>query len=126
MRFFEANGTAYMVMEYVEGAALADWLKPRRPFAEAQVAAIVGPLLDGLEVVHTAGYLHRDIKPGNIYVREDGTPGAARLRLGACSARPSSTAIVTPGYAPFEQYQTQGNQGRGAISMPSPASSTGW
>ena len=74
---------AYMVMEFVEGAALGDWIKPRRPLAEAQVAALVGPLLDGLEVVHKSGFLHRDIKPGNIYVRDDGTPGAARLRLGA-------------------------------------------
>jgi len=110
MRFFEANGTAYMVMEFVEGAALSNWVKARRPFAEAQLAAIVGPLLDGLEVVHGAGYLHRDIKPGNIYVRADGTP----VLLDFGSARPRSadlTAIVTPGYAPFEQYQTQGNQG---------------
>jgi serine/threonine protein kinase len=42
MRFFEANGTAYMVMEFVEGAALADWIKTRRPLAQAQVAALVG------------------------------------------------------------------------------------
>jgi serine/threonine protein kinase len=110
MRFFEANGTAYMVMEFVEGAALSNWVKPRRPFAEAQVAAIVGPLLDGLEVVHNAGYVHRDIKPGNIYVREDGTP--VLLDFGSARARSADlTAIVTPGYAPFEQYQTQGNQG---------------
>src|SRR5919108_1734609 len=110
MRFFEANGTAYMVMEFVEGAALSNWVKSLRPLAEAQVARIVGPLLDGLEVVHNAGYLHRDIKPGNIYVRADGTP----VLLDFGSARPRSadlTAIVTPGYAPFEQYQTQGNQG---------------
>src|SRR5919109_3857695 len=68
MRFFEANGTAYMVMEFVEGAALNHWVRERRPLAEAQATAIVAPLLDGLEVVHRAGYLHRDIKPGNIYV----------------------------------------------------------
>jgi len=110
MRFFEANGSAYMVMEFVEGAALAAWVEARRPLAEAQVAALVAPLLDGLELVHAAGYLHRDIKPGNIYVRDDTSPvlldfGSARLRASEL------TAIVTPGYAPFEQYQTQGNQG---------------
>jgi serine/threonine protein kinase len=85
MRFFEANGSAYMVMEFVEGAPLADWMKSRRPLPEAYLRAFVMPLLDGLEVVHKAGYTHRDIKPGNIYMREDDTPvlldfGSARMQ----------------------------------------------
>ena len=110
MRFFEANGSAYMVMEFVEGAALSDWIKPRRPLDEAVLLGLVRPLLDGLEVVHRSGYTHRDIKPGNIYVREDGTPvlldfGSARMQASEL------TAVVSPGYAPFEQYHTQGNQG---------------
>jgi serine/threonine protein kinase len=110
MRFFEANGSAYMVMEYVDGDALPDWLKPRRPLSEGQLAALAGPLLDGLEVVHNAGYMHRDIKPGNIYIRNDGSP----VLLDFGSARQKNqelTAIVTPGYAPFEQYHSQGKQG---------------
>ncbi|MFL5001259.1 MAG: serine/threonine-protein kinase [Xanthobacteraceae bacterium] len=112
MRFFEAKGSAYMVMEYVEGDALSDWIKPRRPLPEAEVTAIAGPLLEGLQVVHTAGYLHRDIKPGNIYIRYDGSPvlldfGSARQNIGGDDL----TAIVTPGYAPFEQYHSQGQQG---------------
>ena len=110
MRFFEANGTAYMVMEFVEGAPLNDWIRARRPLTQPQLASIVGPLLDGLEVVHKSGYLHRDIKPGNIYIREDGSPvlldfGAARMRTG------DLTTIVSPGFAPFEQYHNKGNQG---------------
>jgi serine/threonine protein kinase len=110
MRFFEANGTAYMVMEFVEGAALGEWIKPRRPLAEAQAAMIVAPLLDGLEVVHRAGYLHRDIKPGNIYVREDGTP--VLLDFGSARQKATElTAVVSPGFAPFEQYHSQGRQG---------------
>jgi serine/threonine protein kinase len=110
MRFFEAKGSAYMVMEYVEGDALSDWIKPRRPLPEGQIMAIAGPLLEGLQVVHTAGYLHRDIKPGNIYIRYDGSP----VLIDFGSARQKSddlTAIVTPGYAPFEQYHSQGQQG---------------
>ena len=72
--------------------------------------SIAGPLLEGLQVVHTAGYLHRDIKPGNIYIRYDGSP----VLLDFGSARQKSddlTAIVTPGYAPFEQYHSHGQQG---------------
>jgi serine/threonine protein kinase len=110
MRFFEANGTAYMVMEYVEGAPLPDWLKPRRPLVEGQVAAIVEPLLEGLDVVHASGYMHRDIKPSNIYIRADGSP--VLLDFGSARQRSTElTAIVSPGYAPFEQYHSQGKQG---------------
>jgi serine/threonine protein kinase len=110
MRFFEANGSAYMVMEFVEGAPLSDWIKTRRPLPEAYLRAFVMPLLDGLEVVHKAGYTHRDIKPGNVYMREDDTPvlldfGSARMQAA------ERTAIVSPGYAPFEQYHATGNQG---------------
>src|SRR5262245_44367388 len=110
MRFFEANGSAYMVMEYVEGDALPDWIKPRRPLAEKQMATLASALLDGLVVVHESGFLHRDVKPSNIFVRYDGSP----VLLASGSARQKNnelTAIVTPGYAPFEQYHTQGKQG---------------
>ena len=110
MRFFEANGSAYMVMEFVEGAALPDWIKERRPLPYLELGAMTRSLLDGLEIVHKAGYTHRDIKPGNIYIRDDATP--VLLDFGSARQRASElTAIVTPGYAPFEQYHTQGNQG---------------
>src|SRR5919109_114228 len=95
MRFFEANGTAYMVMEFVEGAALNQWVKERRPLSEAEVLPIVVQVLDGLEVVHRAGFLHRDIKPGNIYIREDGT--AVLLDFGSARQKSSElTAVVSP------------------------------
>src|SRR2546428_10650915 len=63
MRFFEANGTAYMVMEFVEGAPLPDWVIARRPLSEAQGAALVAPLLAGPEVVHEAGFLPLALLP---------------------------------------------------------------
>lgn len=112
LRFFEANRTAYMVMEFVAGQPLGEWIRSRRPLAQGAVLGITAPLLDGLEVVHRAGYLHRDIKPSNIFIRDDGSP----VLLDFGSARPSSsgadlTAIVTPGYAPIEQYHSQGQQG---------------
>ena len=112
LRFFEANHTAYMVMEFVSGEPLGEWIRSRRPLAQSAVLAIAGPLLDGLELVHRTGYLHRDIKPSNIFIRDDGAP----VLLDFGSARSSTsgaelTAIVTPGYAPIEQYHAQGQQG---------------
>lgn len=112
LRFFEANRTAYMVMEFVSGQPLGEWIRSRRPLAQGAVLGIAGPLLDGLEVVHRAGFLHRDIKPSNIFMRDDGSPvlldfGSARL----ASSAGELTAIVTPGYAPIEQYHSQGQQG---------------
>ena len=112
MRFFEANQTAYMVMEFVAGEPLSGWVKARRPLAEPTVFALVAPLLDGLEVVHRGGYLHRDIKPENVFVRRDGSPvlldfGSAR----APSAGKDMTTIVSQGFAPFEQYHSRGGEG---------------
>ncbi len=113
-RFFEANGTAYMVMAYEKGQSLTARLKPDKTLAEHELLNILMPLLDGLEGIHAAGFLHRDIKPANIYLRADGTPvlldfGSARQALGERSR--SLTAIVTAGYAPHEQYSTRGNLG---------------
>jgi hypothetical protein len=114
MRFFEANRTGYMVMEFVEGKSLPDWIGPRRPLPQQAFISLVTPLLDGLEVIHKSGYLHRDIKPANIFMREDGSPvlldfGSARLLTGG--GNQELTAVVSPGYAPLEQYHTQGRQG---------------
>jgi len=113
-RFFEANGTAYLVMDYEDGDSLSAILEKRKTLPEDEVHSILVPLLSGLEHVHKAGFLHRDIKPGNIYLRRNGSPvlldfGAARLAVGARSQ--SLTSIVSAGYAPFEQYTTRGNQG---------------
>jgi serine/threonine protein kinase len=112
MRFFEANQTAYMVMEFVAGQPLSEWIKTRRPMDAHTLAAVTLALLDGVDVIHQSGYLHRDIKPGNIFIRNDGSPvlldfGSARSVL----ADTERTAIVSPGYAPLEQYHANGNQG---------------
>jgi serine/threonine protein kinase len=112
LRYFRDNGTAYIVMEYESGLPLKRWVPQNMPLTRQSLLSIAGPLLDGLEAVHNSGFLHRDIKPDNIYVRADGTPvlldfGAARR----VSANKDLTNIVSPGFAPFEQYHSQGNQG---------------
>ena len=113
--FFEAHRTAYIAMEYVEGESLSAYLARKGTLGENELKGILNPLLSALEVVHRADFLHRDIKPGNIVLRaKDGSPvlldfGAARQAMGAKSR--SVTSIVTPGYAPIEQYSTRADQG---------------
>ncbi len=113
LRFFEENRTAYMVMEYQDGESLGYVLK-QRCLEEKELLAIIPPILDGLEKVHEAGFLHRDIKPNNIFIRRDGSPvlldfGSARYAMGSRSS--DLTSIVSPGYAPFEQYDDKSEQG---------------
>jgi class 3 adenylate cyclase len=112
-RYFKANGTAYMVMDYVEGESLKAYLKSHPLPQIDSLRALLGPLLDGMEKVHAAGFLHRDIKPDNIFVREGGDPvlidfGSARASAGQTR---TLTTLVTPGYAPFEQYASGSPQG---------------
>ena len=108
--FFRANGTAYLVMEYVEGLPLSELLRQReaagKPFTESDLQAIAIPLAQGLAHIHRAGVIHRDIKPANILVRKsDQQPvlidfGAAKQ---AVAEHSRSLAPYTEGYAALEQ-----------------------
>ncbi len=106
---FEANGTAYMVMQYEEGRTLQALLRQQKTLDEAELIALLGPLLNGLDVVHRAGFVHRDIKPDNIILREDGNPvlidfGSARQSLEQRTQ--PLTILISPGYTPLEQYSS--------------------
>lgn len=113
--FFPAHGTAYLVMEYLEGTTLKDYLKNhggRLAFDEA--LGIMTPVMDALRELHRVNVLHRDISPDNIYITTAGLVklldfGAARQALRDRSQRLS--VILKVGYAPEEQYRSTGNQG---------------
>ena len=112
--YFKENGTAYFVMNYVDGQSLKSYLKSRGGrigFAEA--ARILTPVMRSLAQVHAMNLLHRDISPDNISLTKKGEPvlldfGAARSSAGGGE---SVSVILKHGYAPAEQYSTHGNQG---------------
>ncbi|MBF0186717.1 MAG: SEL1-like repeat protein [Magnetococcales bacterium] len=111
--FFEEFNTAYMAMEYEEGEDLGNILKRKKTLDEKELLAIMMPMLQGIQVLHHADFIHRDIKPDNIFIRvKDGTPvlldfGSARRKGGTDG---SMTAMLTPSYAPMEQYFEEANR----------------
>ncbi len=117
---FEMNNTAYMVMNYEVGKSLQQILKSRKTLNESELMKIIIPLLDGLEVMHEKGFVHRDIKPGNIFIHRDGSPmlldfGSARQTRAERGKEMSEvqqtvTTLVSPGYAPIEQYSSNSNR----------------
>ncbi|MDX1519713.1 MAG: serine/threonine-protein kinase, partial [Gammaproteobacteria bacterium] len=111
---FEANNTAYMVMDYELGESLQEILNRRKILPEEDIKSVIFPIIDGTKLVHAAGYIHRDIKPANIFIRVDGDPvlldfGSARQSLE--EKKQSLTSLFSKGYAPIEQYHTIENEG---------------
>ena len=112
--FFEANNTAYIVMEYLEGITLKLYLGKYGVIQFRNLIEMMLPLLEALIEIHSQGLIHRDISPDNIMVQHN-----SKLKLmdfGAArdyteSGNKSLTVILKPGYAPPEQYQTHGVQG---------------
>ena len=106
---FEENGTAYYVMDYIEGESLAERIKKTgNPFTEAEVRGILSQILEALKEVHQNEIWHLDLKPGNIMVDKLGNAylidfGASK-QIRANGSMTTSTALCyTPGYAPNEQ-----------------------
>ena len=104
---FETNNTAYMVMQYERGESLDNILRRHGTLDQNQLLEVLYPIMEGLDYIHSRNIIHRDVKPSNIYIREDGPPvlldfGSARRSLQTRTAQ--LTSLVTPGYAPIEQY----------------------
>ena len=107
-RFWEANGTAYLVMPFYDGKTLKEALRQLGgPPDELWLKQLLRQLLDALEVIHKENCFHRDIAPDNILILKDGRPllldfGAARRVISDMTQ--NLTVILKPGYAPIEQY----------------------
>lgn len=114
---FEERGTAYMVMEYVQGRSLRCWLEEQETLPAFQGAAeLLEPVCRALEQVHKKGLIHRDICPDNLLMRDNGTLtlidfGAARAYYRQEEEALTRTVLVHQGYAPPEQYESKGKQG---------------
>ena len=112
--FQEAHNTAYMVMDFEEGVSLRDHVLQRGALSPAEAKRTLGDILLALQVLHLRNYLHRDIKPANLMRRPDGSLllldfGSARITQ--AHQDQAFTVIVTPGYAPMEQYTATEIQG---------------
>lgn len=115
LNFFRANGTVYMVMQFERGRTLHDYIqKHRGELRENFIRAVFARMLNGLREVHAHKLLHLDIKPSNIYLRNDGTPvlldfGAARQTL--MNDQAFLKPMYTPGFASPEQYEGRNGLG---------------
>lgn len=109
--FFQENNTAYIVMEFLEGIQLKDYLKikgGKLPYSQA--LSIIRPLFDALSAVHSKKIIHRDISPDNVFITTDGHVklidfGAAHLNDG--EELDATEVILKPGFAPPEQYSSR-------------------
>ena len=112
--FFRENSTAYIVMEYIEGETLKQYVARKGgKLAVEEALLILRPVMESLALVHGAGVIHRDISPDNIMLTRRGAKlidfGAARTYVD--EENRSRTVTLKSGYAPYEQYQTRGEQG---------------
>ena len=107
-RIFEENNTAYIVLEYVDGQNMEQWLASQQTrISQDQLDQLLLPLMDALKTIHKNDILHRDIKPANIYIKDDGTPVLLDFGAAYDTSRDtsiSSIAVASQGFSPYECY----------------------
>lgn len=112
--YFRANNTVYLVMEYLRGLTLKNYVKKHGKLTDGQALFVIDKIAAALSITHSAGVLHRDISPDNIMLCMDGKVklidfGAARQIMAESSS--NLTVVMKPGYTPIEQYTKKGRQG---------------
>ena len=111
--FFEANDTAYIVMEYLDGMDLKNYLKRNGKLTVEQTINLLMPVMNSLKKIHSQNLIHRDISPDNIMIVGNDVKlldfGSARSV--AAFENKSLSVMLKPGYAPEEQYRSKGQQG---------------
>jgi len=113
--FFKAHNTAYLVMDYIEGENLYEYLErqPHGKLTPVEGFKLLRPIFDIMKQIHNAGIIHRDINPGNIMITKDGI--AKLIEFGASpemiTGSKVKTVMVRQGYSPPEQYTSSGKQG---------------
>lgn len=112
--FFEENDTAYIIMEYLEGENLSDKIRSGEKYEASEIFRLFLPMMNTLEKMHRENIIHRDISPENIRINPNGELtlmdfGSARYYSGM--EKKTMSVQFKPGYAPFEQYNKNGNQG---------------
>ncbi len=112
--YFRENNTVYLVMEFLDGITLKDYVKQRGNLSDGQVLFLLNKMASALSITHSAGVLHRDISPDNIMLCTDGKVklidfGAARQIMEESAS--NLTVVLKPGYTPMEQYTKKGQQG---------------
>lgn len=112
--FFEENGTAYIIMEYIDGVLLKDYLEKQGIIEPETAISIIMPIMEAVKKIHSKGIIHRDISPDNIFITNENTIkvfdfGAAQLNESkeGMAAEP----VIKVGYSPLEQYRDKSKKG---------------
>lgn len=112
--YFRMNSTVYLIMEYLNGITLKNYVKKHGTLNDGQALYVMDKIVAALSITHSAGVLHRDISPDNVMICSDGKIklidfGAARQILTESTS--NLTVVMKPGYTPIEQYTKKGKQG---------------